>query len=302
MIIFIKHTDAQLTYSELMVEYDSAWQYKNLQLIPIKYKERNTETSFTTTKKSPPITFAQALAEHKIKVQEMQYEMGADVNWLQVTNHSKQYVILQSGEILEGGKQDRMIGETKFIAPGTTDYVNVFCVEKRRWDEKPRSFTYQGVANSEVRKAMDVSGMQADVWKEIDHQFASLKKKSETFSYLDLYKDAVRQDTDYTNFFQHKMDECDRNLAGFVFISGKKILSAELFSSTDLTSMSFPNMVDSYVQTVAINGAKPEVQVDAVKTFLNKVLQNEEAQKEYVNAHGKVHKSNNKIIHLLAYP
>lgn len=302
MFFFIKNSVAQLTYNELRVEYDSAWEYKNLQLIPIKFKDQNTDNLFTNTFKSPPISFVKAMAEHKIKVQEMQYEMGADVNWLQVTNHSKQFIIIQSGEIVEGGKQDRMIGETKFIAPGTTDYVNVFCVEKRRWDEKPRSFTYQGVANSDVRKAMDASGMQADVWKEIDRQFASLNIKSETYSYLDLYKDAVRQDTDYTHFFQRKMDECDRNLAGFVFVSGNKILSAELFSSTDLTAITFPNMVDSYVQTVASNGAKPEVSTDSVKTFLNKILQNEEAQKAYVSAHGKVHKSNNKIIHLLAYP
>ena len=302
MILYVTVSYAQFTYNELTVDYDSAWVFKNLSVIPIHFKSTEKENSFMPSQKTPPITFAEAMALHKVRVQEMQYEMGADVNWLQITNHSKQYIMIQSGEIVEGGKQDRMIGETKFIAPGTIEYVNVYCVEKRRWDEKPKTFSYQGVANSEVRKAMDVSGRQADVWKEIDRQFESLKKKSETFAYLDLYKDAITTDTAYTRFFQQKIDECDRNLAGFIFISGDRILGVEIFSSNDLTRMSYSNMLASYIQTVLVNGAKPKVSVDTVKSFMNKILMSEESQKAFVSAHGKIHKSDNKIIHLLAYP
>jgi hypothetical protein len=40
---------------------------------------------------------------------------------------------------------------------------------------------------------------------------------------------------------------------------------------------------------------------EKVKGFLDKFLINEVVQKAYIAAHGKIHKFNNKAIHLTAY-
>ncbi len=187
LFLFTQTMHAQLTYNEVKVEYDSAWIFKNLEVIPIRFKDANSNTK---NKAASLLAFDEALQKHKIKLQEMQYEKGADVNWLQVTNHSRQTVLVQAGNIVAGGKQDRMVAETKFIEPGKTDYIHVYCVEKRRWDDKAKDFTAAGVANFELRKAMDLTSRQAEVWKEIDHQYAANKKASETFSFLNIYNDS----------------------------------------------------------------------------------------------------------------
>lgn len=295
---------AQLTYKELRVDFDSAWTYKNLQLIPIKFKPKaEAAPGFGMVSRSvTPITLAEAMSKHKIKVQEMQYEQGADVNWLQVTNHSKQDVMIQPGEIVDGGKQDRMIGETKFIAAGKTDYVHVYCIEKRRWSEKPKEFRHRGVVNSDVKKAMQTTTRQSEVWREIDKQFKEKNKTSETWSYLDLNTDTVLIDTGYISFFTRKYVESDSNLAGFIFISGNKILSTEIFSSPSLLNLAFANMLSSYVQSAISRGSKPVVSVATQKEFMGKVISNEEAQRLYVTAHGQLYRQDGTLVHLVAYP
>lgn len=293
---------AQLTYKELRVDYDSGWTFRSLKLIPIRFKAQETSEEPGVNRGKKTITLATAMEEHKVKVQEMQYEQGADVNWLQVTNHSRQDVFIQAGEIVAGGKQDRMIAETRFIAPGSTDYIHVFCVEKRRWSEKAKPFSYAGIANTKVRKAMDMKARQADVWKEIDNEFAAEKKKSETWSYLDLYKDASDADTAFLSYFLRKYAECERNLAGFVFVGPTGVASVEIFATPDLLDITFENMLRSYIATFAAINSPARGDQSAVKSFLDKILMNEEAQRSYVMAHGQIHTGNKKILHLVAYP
>jgi hypothetical protein len=292
---------AQLTYNELRVEYDSAWTFKNLQIIPVRYKAGAGTPGAELATTSRPMMLTEALMKHKIKLQEMQYKRGADVNWLQVTNHSKEDVVIQSGEILNGGKQDRMVAETKTITPGSTDYLNVFCVEKRRWENKPKEFKTAGVANSELQKTMHVKRRQSAVWKEIDRQFALSSKKSETVSYVDLVRNTGLDDSDYMRYFLGRYSLTDSNYAGYIFLTGSRIMSTELFATSQLTDISFRNMLSSNVQTARATGAPPKVAKQKVTTFMDKVISNEADQKIYVSSHGRLQISAGKVIHLIAY-
>lgn len=292
--------NAQLTYKELKVEYDSAWTYKNLQLVPVRFKETRGRLA-SGQNHLPALSLREAVQKHKIKLQEMQYEKGADINWLQLTNHSKQNIIIQSGEIVAGGKQDRMIAETKIIAPGVTDYIHVFCVEKRRWDNKAKDFTSKGIADIELRKVMDVKGRQNEVWKEIDRQFSAQKKTSNTWSYLNLYNDSLRADTGYINYFLKKYKESDSTFAGYLFITADGIISCELFSSPDLTGIFFNNLVSSYVHFSILHGSTPSVTQDKIKDFMDKLLSNEQAQKTFIATRGRMHLFEGKVIHLVAF-
>ena len=296
-----KACPAQLTYKELKVEYDSAWTFKNLQLIPVRYKAGKGEPFSTVGMSRRPLSISEALQKRKVKLQEMQYEKGADVNWLQLTNHSKQDVIIHSGEVLSGGKQDRMVGETKIVSPGTTDYINVFCIEKRRWSKKPKEFKTAGVANSELQKTMNVKGRQSEVWKEIDRQFSKSTRKSETVSYVELYNNTAEADSDYIRYFTRKYSETDSSFAGFIFNTGDKIMSTELFATAEATQLAFRNILSSHVQTARSSGAPPTVATPKMKTFLDKFLTDEVTQKTYVTSHGKLQTSDGKVVHLVAY-
>jgi hypothetical protein len=85
---------------------------------------------------------------------------GAEVNRLVLVNNSKRPLLLLAGEIVTGGKQDRVIGKDR-IVPAESDPVDlsVFCVEPGRWIATSQHFntsaaTY-GVANgSAVHGAM----------------------------------------------------------------------------------------------------------------------------------------------------
>lgn len=59
---------------------------------------------------------------------------GAQVNRLVLVNNSKRPLILLAGEIVSGGKQDRVIGKDR-IVPAESDPIDlsVFCVEPGRW-------------------------------------------------------------------------------------------------------------------------------------------------------------------------
>src|SRR5579864_6880101 len=59
---------------------------------------------------------------------------GAEVNRLVLVNNSKRPLILLAGEIVTGGKQDRVIGKDR-IVPAESDPIelSVFCVEPGRW-------------------------------------------------------------------------------------------------------------------------------------------------------------------------
>jgi hypothetical protein len=59
---------------------------------------------------------------------------GAQVNRLVLVNNSKRPLLLLAGEIVSGGKQDRVIGKDRII-PSESDPVDlsVFCVEPGRW-------------------------------------------------------------------------------------------------------------------------------------------------------------------------
>src|SRR4029077_3454065 len=58
----------------------------------------------------------------------------AEVNRLVLVNNSKRPLLLLAGEIVTGGKQDRVIGKDR-IVPSESDPVDlsVFCVEPGRW-------------------------------------------------------------------------------------------------------------------------------------------------------------------------
>src|SRR5579863_7276178 len=59
---------------------------------------------------------------------------GAEVNRLVLVNNSKRPLLLLAGEIVTGGKQDRVIGKDRIVPPESDPVdLNVFCVEPGRW-------------------------------------------------------------------------------------------------------------------------------------------------------------------------
>lgn len=291
---------AQLTYNELIVQYDSAWTFKNLQLIPVKFKAPGTGLP-PGEGRNELVTLQQAMLQNKAKIKEIIYQKGADVNWVEVTNTSKQTVVINSGALLAGGKQDRVIAETKILRPGKKDYLKVFCIEKGRWDKKPKSFAYSGNSDPSLKRIMDKTGRQQEVWKEIERQYDAEKLTSGTYPYLKINRTATKLDLDYIVYFTNKYKQSDSLFAGFLSITANKIINCELFASTDMTHLAFDDMLRNLVAVAVAKGAPPTLSKDDMEQFMDKLLMNNEAQKTFLTTHGKMDVQDGKVIHLVAY-
>jgi hypothetical protein len=227
---------------------------------------------------------------------------GSDVNLLEIKNLSKKNILVNSGELLGGGKQDRAVGATTIIAPNEKNYLSVFCIEKGRWDGKPRSFHYSGSAGGELRKQIDVSKKQNKIWKEIDDQLSEAGLRNQTWEYLDLFKDSSSIDTACLHFFRRKLRESDSAYAGFVAVTDNRIIACDLFGTNDLCVASFEVLLKSYARSITSNDGVPQISNDEVKIFLDKFLKTEEQQKEFLSTHGSLYTYQNHVIHLVAYP
>src|ERR1700721_692058 len=78
---------------------------------------------------------ARGLIRHRINDSSVVHPVtNAEVNRLVLINNSKRPLLLLAGEIVTGGKQDRVIGKDR-IVPAESDPVDlsVFCVEPGRW-------------------------------------------------------------------------------------------------------------------------------------------------------------------------
>jgi hypothetical protein len=100
---------------------------------------------------------------------------GDQVNTLVLINNSKQPLLLLAGEIVTGGKQDRVIAKDRIVpAGGDPVDLSVFCIEPGRWTES--SSTFGGAAKSSVnsfmvqptvREQAMVSKNQQQVWDSV---------------------------------------------------------------------------------------------------------------------------------------
>src|SRR5437868_11944152 len=104
---------------------------------------------------------------------------GAQVNRLVLVNNSKRPLILLAGEIVTGGKQDRVIGKDRLV-PAESDPIDlgVFCVEPGRWTATSTKFGSLGVAIAQpaVRGKAMAEKDQSQVWAEVGKTKESLSR------------------------------------------------------------------------------------------------------------------------------
>ncbi len=66
---------------------------------------------------------------------------GDQVNTLVLVNNSRQPLLLLAGEIVTGGKQDRVIAKDRIVPAGSDPIdLSVFCIEPGRWTESSPVF------------------------------------------------------------------------------------------------------------------------------------------------------------------
>jgi hypothetical protein len=112
--------------------------------------------------------------------QYVQPNRGAEVNRLVLVNNSRRPLILLAGEVVTGGKQDRVVAKDR-IVPAESDPVDlsVFCVEHGRWIDTSAKFdTHASVMlQPSVRMKAMADKDQQQVWDEVGKSKQTMSAK-----------------------------------------------------------------------------------------------------------------------------
>jgi hypothetical protein len=93
---------------------------------------------------------------------------GASVNQLVLVNRSKRPLLLLAGELVSGGKQDRVIGKDRIVPVGAPPLpLDVFCVEHGRWTGSSQFAAAGTIVHPSVRERAAVDQKQNEVWNAV---------------------------------------------------------------------------------------------------------------------------------------
>ncbi len=232
---------------------------------------------------------------------------GAEVNRLVLVNNSKRPLLLLAGEIVSGGRQDRVIGKDRIVPPESDPVdLNVFCVEPGRWVASTEHFgaseALYGKNSSAVGGPLPMAIMaqpsvrgkamaekdQSQVWNEVNKQKAAMTVEVEAAapavatqmqqvtSYAKVNENVeVRKQVDSVakpieQSYQSLIHQLrDRNAVGVVVAVNGRIIWADVFASTDLLNKYWPKLVRSYASEAVVTRAKEaEVTTKQADAFL----------------------------------
>ena len=289
---------AQLIYETVWVDYDSAWEYKSLQFVPIKPRNRDGSPG------PRMMSINRAIREGVATISERGSASTENVHWLRVSNKSQTPLFVASGQTFSGGRQDRMVTKDTVLTPtGNDQYILVMCIEEGRWSKKEKKIAYTNYANSKLRKVLDHSGNQVLIWKEIFSQLDSAKLNSATLAYGAFRHDKqyMAQENDYVTFFRDKIKASDSSITGFVCISGNRVIGTEIFADKALFYDELEPLLYGYINEAIMHGSEPLLVKEEIKMFMDKVLTNETLQAEYCRKNGKIFRVKGKVIQVTAY-
>ena len=299
-LFIYKIVPAQLTYQTLYVDYDSAWTYKNLKVIPIRPK------GYGGAAKVMPgvVSLSQGIANGSVVVTERGTAATENVHWLRINNNGKESVYIGMGEIILGGRQDRMVAKDTILPPSPKDqYIPVMCVEEGRWSDKEKKFQYNNYADPALRKVLGQSNNQVLVWKEIFSQINNNGTNAPTLAYL-----AHRNDKKYTpaqneylRYFNEKFKNGDSSITGFVCMSGDKVIGCDIYAGNNLFYGELQPLLHGYIEEAITTGRVPVIKDEKVKEYLNPILTSEASQESHLKKNGKMYKYKEKVVHITGY-
>ena len=205
---------------------------------------------------------------------------GDQVNTLVLVNNSNQPLLLLAGEIVTGGKQDRVIAKDRIVpAGGDPIDLSVFCIEHGRWTESSATFGAAGkgsvgsfMVQPTVRQETMVAKSQQSVWDSVRGAMSQMAAAAPPVSSGQMNASPYAESrsfntTSYAKAMQDsnvsaKVDEAaapgmrarDQVLAklreehaiGVVVAVRGVIVWADLFAGTELLSRYWTKLVRSY--------------------------------------------------------
>ncbi len=168
----------------------------------------------------------------------------AAVPELIVENRGKVHVLLLAGEILVGGKQNRVLSEDILLPPFSGPRnIGVYCVEQGRWAGRAKDFEPKGTfAAPGVRSRLMEKADQGRVWGEVDKYSRMAGAASPTHNYQDIYE--KREVKDHLKAVEDGIDHraATGALGAAVFV-GQALAGLDLFHNPGLFAREWPKLL-----------------------------------------------------------
>ncbi len=235
---------------------------KNLSIYLVHGKNQNTKDKF--------LTLGEAMEKNKVRV----HETG-NVNRLQIENISKKdNVYIQAGDIIKGGKQDRVFSTDMILEPqsGKVD-ISAFCVEKGRWSKRGKESlsrfqsSEKQLVSKKLRLATRLNKNQSEVWKEVSKVQAAISSNvgkkindARSNSSLQLALENKSLDVMVKGYKKKLMPviKHKKDVIGYAFSINGKLNTADIYANNQLFVKLWPKLLDS-AATEAISEYKKKL-------------------------------------------
>jgi len=201
---------------------------------------------------------------------------------LKVLNTGKKPVLLLAGDVITGGKQDRVVTEDLVLDSSPTPMtIAVNCVEAGRWNTTSDHFSYGGRAESELKQTVEMEKDQSKTWSKVAE--VNLKK-AERFADLTLTPSTGTYNASLSNpqvvaardaIVKGLSPELDKqtHLVGLVVAIGDDVIAGEIFGHPTLFERSEADLLNAFALDAVSSDdrGKPPTTAEAA-AFLEDVL------------------------------
>ena len=215
----------------------------------------------------------------------------AEVNRLVLINNSDHPLLLLAGEVVTGGKQDRVIGVDRIVSPksGPID-LSVFCVEPGRWVASSDHFgsMKSQMAQPSVRTPAMAERNQQAVWAQVGGALAGMARAvpqasgsvhastsyAKAMENPDVQRKVESVAADYDGMLRELKKE---GAKGVVVAINGRILWADVFASTELLEKYWQKLIRSYVADSLTIASEPgQADQKSAQLFLDQLHGNRE--------------------------
>jgi len=307
-----KLSENYLTYNKNATQEDlKKFTFGNLRLYPIIAND-SFKTAFRNLTKFTPLK--KALAEKKVIITEK--GNGGSVNTLVIENKSKDTIIVNCGEVIKGGQQDRVINTDMVLYPnGGKKELPVFCVEQGRWSPRNESLRnsnaspgaasfdgYYNFSSLSLRKVVAKEANQVKVWNKVAEINDANKTSTETKTYtaLEQSQDYSQKLNKYISFFGPGIT-AEKDIVGVIVVTGSKVIGADIFATHDLFIQNFDGLLHSYATEAIISGKPVTISQATVDKYINDLLVDEKKQEETLKEKGSKFENKGKKLRISSF-
>ncbi|MFP4027780.1 MAG: ARPP-1 family domain-containing protein [Candidatus Brocadiia bacterium] len=219
------------------VDVRAPYHYRGLSVYLLELSSPTDRTSYLSTQ--------EAITRGLLKVRE---KGNGAVPQLVVENAGDRKILMISGELLLGGKQNRVLGQDVLLPPHSGPVeVPVRCIEQGRWSRARGNFkARQSVAPPAVRGAAQAGRSQGEVWEGVKRYQKQLEVDSGTRD-LQAVHDSPEIKKDLKKYRDHVSRHCWRPSAvGMVVARYGRVLGADIFCNSKVFSKHRNRLLESY--------------------------------------------------------